>query len=74
MTPFLGAALGNWLIRVPLAYYFATHGASVVWVWSALVGDHIARSIWSVVAFRAGRWARGVSSETDQQGTTELAR
>ncbi|MGE0323490.1 MAG: MATE family efflux transporter [Polyangiaceae bacterium] len=73
MTPFLGAALGNWLIRVPLAYLLATRGASVVWVWSALVGDHIARSIWSVFAFRSGRWGRSVEvAPTAANG--ELAR
>ncbi|MEZ4372385.1 MAG: MATE family efflux transporter [Polyangiaceae bacterium] len=73
MTPFLGAALGNWLIRVPLAYLLATRGASVVWVWSALVGDHIARSIWSVFAFRSGRWGRSAEvAPTTANG--ELAR
>lgn len=74
MTPFMGAALGNWLIRVPLAYLFATHGASVVWVWSVLVGDHIARSIWSVLAFRAGRWGRGVDLQQISATRGELAR
>ncbi|MCA9630954.1 MAG: MATE family efflux transporter [Myxococcales bacterium] len=74
MTPFLGAALGNWLLRVPLAYYFATRGSSVVWVWSALVGDHIARSVWSVWAFRSGRWGRGFESATRGATTGELVR
>lgn len=73
MTPFLGAALGNWLIRIPLAYFFATRGASVVWVWSALVGDHVARSIWSVLAFRGGRWSR-LEAHPAQGAGGELAR
>jgi putative MATE family efflux protein len=58
-TPLLGAALGNWVLRVPLAFVAAKllHWP-IEWVWGALVLDHFARSIWYVLAFRGGRWER----------------
>ncbi len=56
-TPMLGAALGNWVFRVPLACLFAfvLHW-DVVWVWYALVVDHIARSVLLIWSFRRGKW------------------
>ncbi len=57
MTPLLAATLGNWGLRVPLAFLVAyVLEWSVVWVWAALVFDHLARAVWLALAFRAGRW------------------
>jgi putative MATE family efflux protein len=58
LTPLLGATLGNWMLRVPLAWLAARAGWSIGFVWAALVVDHVARSIWYLIAFRRGRWAR----------------
>lgn len=58
-TPMIGAALGNWVFRVPLACLFAfvLHW-DVVWVWYALVVDHMARSALLIWSFRRGKWRR----------------
>ncbi len=56
-TPMFGAALGNWVFRVPLACLFAfVLQWDVVWVWYALVVDHIARSVLLIWSFRRGKW------------------
>lgn len=60
VTPFLAASVGNWCLRVPLAWWFASSGAGLVWVWAALVGDHVVRCVWSAIAFRGGRWAKNL--------------
>ena len=58
-TPLLAAALGNWVFRVPLALVFALWlEVPVVWVWMALLCDHVARSAWLLASFRRGRWRR----------------
>jgi len=56
-TPFVAAALGNWALRVPLAFVcaFVFHTA-VVWVWYALMFDHLMRATWLALSFRRGRW------------------
>jgi len=57
MTPFVAAALGNWALRVPLACWFAfVLHADLVWVWYALLLDHLARSAWLARSFRRERW------------------
>ncbi len=58
-TPLLGAAIGNWVLRVPLAW-LAAHvlGLPVMWAWAALVADHVFRCGWTALAFRRGRWQR----------------
>jgi putative MATE family efflux protein len=59
MTPLVGAAVGNWGVRVPLAWLFArTFGVHLVWVWAALIGDHFARLAISGFVFLRGGWAR----------------
>jgi putative MATE family efflux protein len=56
-TPLLGATIGNWLFRVPLALLFAVVLEwDVVWVWYALIVDHMARAALLVWSFRRGRW------------------
>lgn len=57
MTPLLAAAFGNWGFRVPLSFAFArVWSLSLPWLWSLMVMDHLARSIWLALAFRARRW------------------
>jgi Na+-driven multidrug efflux pump len=56
-TPFVAAAVGNWLLRVPLALLFAVvFEMELVWVWYALLFDHIARTGLLTWSFRRGRW------------------
>ncbi len=56
-TPLVAASVGNWALRVPLAYgiAFGLNGG-VIGVWGAIVLDHLARSAWLAASFRRGRW------------------
>jgi putative MATE family efflux protein len=57
-TPLVGAAVGNWGFRVPLAWLFTRFlGHDLVWVWAALIGDHVARTLVNGVVFLRGKWA-----------------
>jgi Na+-driven multidrug efflux pump len=60
-TPLLGATVGNWVLRIPLAWLMASvlHGP-VLWAWAALVFDHVLRAIWYVLSFRGTRWERAL--------------
>jgi putative MATE family efflux protein len=59
VTPLIGAAVGNWGFRVPLAWVFArVFGAHLIWVWAALIADHLARLLINGFAFVGGRWAQ----------------
>jgi len=56
-TPLVAAAVGNWILRVPLAVLFGIGlGWPVIWVWAAILFDHLARTIWLAWSFRRGRW------------------
>lgn len=58
VSPLIGAGLGNWLFRVPLAFLYAkVLSLSLTWVWSALIADHFARMIYNGAVFARGRWA-----------------
>jgi putative MATE family efflux protein len=58
VTPLIGAAVGNWGFRVPLAWLFAREfGAKLVWVWAALIVDHFARLAINGAVFARGRWS-----------------
>lgn len=56
VTPLLAAALGNWALRVPLAWAFVRLDLPVLWMWLALVFDHVVRAAWVGWAFTRGRW------------------
>ena len=57
MTPFLAAAAGNWVFRLPIAFALA-YGldADVFWIWWALSIDHLVRTTWLTWSFHRGRW------------------
>jgi putative MATE family efflux protein len=56
-TPFLAATAGNWALRVPLACLFAyVLKTDVVWVWYALMFDHLTRASWLAWSFHRGAW------------------
>ncbi|MFQ5478326.1 MAG: MATE family efflux transporter [Candidatus Binatia bacterium] len=62
-TPLVAAAIGNWGLRVPLAFLFAVvFEADLVWIWSALIFDHLARALWLAVSFKRGGWKKELSS------------
>jgi Na+-driven multidrug efflux pump len=65
-TPLRAALWGNWGVRIPLAMLFAGGlGLDVIWVWLALVADHVVRSIHLGLSFVSGRWReRGVPRAT----------
>ena len=56
VSPLLAAAIGNWAFRVPLAWAFSHAGMPVIWMWVALVFDHVARVAIVSVVFARGRW------------------
>ncbi len=57
ITPLIGAAIGNWGIRVPVAIFLGAYlEVDVVWLWATLIFDHIARTIWLGASFIRGRW------------------
>ncbi len=57
VTPLVAATLGTWLFRVPLSITFAfVLEAPLIWVWGAIIADHIARSAYLAWSFRRGRW------------------
>ena len=59
VSPMLASIVGNWLFRVPLALLFTRVLAlDVIWIWSTLVFDHLARAAWTLWVFRRGRWLR----------------
>ncbi|MGO9836256.1 MAG: MATE family efflux transporter [Polyangiaceae bacterium] len=63
VTPLIGAAVGNWGFRVPLAWIFArVFGAHLIWVWAALIADHLARLAINGFAFVRGRWAKKIGA------------
>lgn len=62
VTPMWAAAVGNWAFRVPLGFAFAKlWHLPLAWVWSIMLIDHIARSIWLGLAFHFRRWEVGRS-------------
>ncbi len=57
VTPLLAGALGSWGFRVPIAYVASRIlELDIIFVWGALMFDHVARSAWLIVAFRRERW------------------
>jgi Na+-driven multidrug efflux pump len=63
VSPLLAAAIGNWVFRVPLAWAFSHAGLSIIWMWVALVFDHIARVAIVGTVFARGRWHRKRSAQ-----------
>jgi len=60
-TPLLAATVGNWGFRVPIAAVCAyVLETDLVWLWAALIVDHLARATWLLITFRRGRWRRRV--------------
>ncbi len=58
VSPLLAAAIGNWAFRVPLAWAFSHAGLPIIWMWVALVFDHVARVAIVSIVFARGRWHR----------------
>jgi Na+-driven multidrug efflux pump len=77
VTPLLGAAVGNWGFRVPLAALAAHVGGGLSWVWAALIADHFSRMMINGSVFVFGGWAKrtgGTLGElrTPLRGTSTL--
>jgi putative MATE family efflux protein len=57
VTPLVAAILGNWALRIPFAIFCAGWlGTDVIWVWLALILDHVSRALFLGVSFVRGRW------------------
>jgi Na+-driven multidrug efflux pump len=57
VTPLIAATVGNWVFRVPVACFFAiVLQADVVFVWYALIIDHLSRAVILGISFRRGKW------------------
>ncbi len=64
-TPLVSVTVGNGGVRVPLAVLFAkVLHTDIVWVWAALVVDHVARAIWLGIGFRNGSWKRRIPASS----------
>ena len=58
ITPLIGALIGNWGIRVPLAILIGgVFELDIVWIWATLIFDHISRALWLGFSFVRGRWS-----------------
>ena len=52
-TPFVAAAIGNWALRVPLAFLFAgLFRAPVLWIWLVILGLGVAQFVLAAAALR----------------------
>ncbi len=56
VTPLVAALIGNWLLRVPLAFAASFFGAELTWLWAALIIDHCVRAGWLSYRFFQGDW------------------
>jgi putative MATE family efflux protein len=60
-SPLIAAGVGNWGFRVPLSWLAVRWlHADVIWVWAALILDHLARAVWLVLVYWRGRWTARV--------------
>ncbi|MAJ59477.1 MAG: hypothetical protein CBC48_05590 [bacterium TMED88] len=56
-TPLVAATIGNWALRVPIALLAAlVFHSGVIWVWWALVFDHLSRATLLAWSFHRGHW------------------
>ncbi len=63
VTPLVAAILGNWALRVPIAFVCGTVlDTPVIWLWLALVLDHLARAVWMLISFQRGTWKERLGS------------
>ena len=61
-TPFVATSVGNWALRVPVAFVLAlVLEAPVVWIWALIFADHTLRAVWLAGSFRSGRWRKGLA-------------
>ncbi len=57
VTPLIAATVGNWVFRVPLSLVFAwALSAPILWIWIAIIFDHVARAAHLAWSFQRGRW------------------
>jgi putative MATE family efflux protein len=63
VTPLVGAAVGNWGFRVPLAALAAHLGGGLAWVWAALIADHFSRMVINGVVFVFGGWDKRIGGK-----------
>ncbi|MAE95323.1 MAG: hypothetical protein CL910_11735 [Deltaproteobacteria bacterium] len=56
-TPLVASVLGNWMFRVPLAWFaVVVLEGPLLWVWLVLILDHLTRAVYLTWAYRRGTW------------------
>jgi Na+-driven multidrug efflux pump len=61
-TPFVATSVGNWVVRVPLAFAVAKlFDGPVVLVFWLILADHSLRAVWLAASFRRGRWREALA-------------
>ncbi len=63
VTPLVGAAVGNWGLRVPLAALASHASAGLSWVWAALIADHFSRMMINGLTFIFGGWDKQIGAK-----------
>jgi Na+-driven multidrug efflux pump len=54
--------VGNWVVRVPLAFAVAKlFDGPVVLVFWLILADHSLRAVWLAASFRRGRWREALA-------------
>ncbi len=58
LTPLLAALIGNWGLRIPLAFGLSMMGSPLEGLWVVLIFDHLSRALWLLHGFRRGAFRR----------------
>jgi putative MATE family efflux protein len=66
VTPLVGAAVGNWGLRVPLAALASHVSAGLSWVWAALIADHFSRMMINGLTFVFGGWDKQIGAKVSR--------
>ncbi len=57
MWPLIAAFFGNWCVRVPMVWVLGyALRWDVMWLWVAMVTDHMVRTGWMLLVFRSRVW------------------
>ena len=73
ITPLIGALIGNWGIRVPVAILIGgVFELDVIWIWATLIFDHISRALWLGFRFLQGHWSE-LPAEEEHTESSEAA-
>jgi len=73
VTPLVSTMVATWVFRVGIAFVSGQMlDLELIWVWAALVLDHVARSAWLSWAFWRGVWSRQLGATFGERSETGL--